>query len=334
MNVRKTTIIDIAKSLGISPSTVSRALKDDYQISKKTRDAVVEAAKRLNYTPNPMARGLLSKKSHLIGIIVPDIANHFCSNIISSIGKGLKDTGYHSMVFQSNESFLAEIELSETIIKLGVDGLLVSVSRETVNYDHLKKIIELGLPMVMFDRVIKKLNAPRVKVDNYIGAFRAVEHLIEKGRKRIVHIAGPQSLNIAKERKEGYLAALKKHGLSIDTNLIVYDELNRVGSPESIMKIIKQEAGFDAVFCAANPLGTYKELIKQGYKIPGEISIVGFSDDPYLEYFEPSISTVKQPIEEIGRTAIELLLEEIKKPGFQKKDIVLEPELIIRESSL
>ena len=334
MSIKKTTIVDIAKSLGISPSTVSRALKDDYQISIKTRDAVAEIAKKLNYTPNPMARGLISKKSFLIGIIIPDIANHFCSTIISSIGKGLTDTGYHSMVFQSNETFLEEVELSETIIRLGVDGLLISVSRETVNFDHLKKITELGIPLVMFDRVIRKLNVPKVRVDNYGGAFMAVEHLIAKGRKKIAHVAGPQSLGITKERKEGYLAALKKHGLTIDTNLIVYDKLDRVGSPESIMKIIKQNTGFDSVFCAANPLGTYKELIKQGYEIPREISIVGFSDDPYLEYFEPSISTVKQPIEEIGRIAIDLLLKEIKKPGFQQKDIVLEPELITRKSSL
>ncbi|MEA3446122.1 MAG: LacI family DNA-binding transcriptional regulator, partial [Bacteroidota bacterium] len=221
MRGSQVTIKDIARELKISPSTVSRALKNHPDISKKTKAAVNELAQKYGYRRNPIALSLLQSKSNIIGVVIPEIVHFFFSSIISGIEDVASRAGYNVMICQSNESYEREIETVQALSASRVDGLLISVSKNTYEFDHLKDLENVGIPVVFFDRVCQEIDTHKVVIDDFNGAFQAVEHLISIGRKRIAHLSGPQNLLIGKKRLEGYLHALKKHDLPIDENLII-----------------------------------------------------------------------------------------------------------------
>jgi DNA-binding LacI/PurR family transcriptional regulator len=338
MKKSRTTITEIAKELKISPSTVSRALNNHPAISKKTREAVIELAKKRNYLPNLLALNLLKKRTNTIGVIVPEITSYFFSSIISGIQDLLNPLGVNMIIGQSNESFDEEKSLVRTFASIRVDGFLISPSSKTKNFDHLKILTENNIPLVIFDRDCEGIEVDKVFVDEYKGAFQAVEHLINSGCRRIAHIAGPSTLSTARHRLDGYKEALKLHGLPVVKEYIVE---SRGFTPKHGIRPTKQLLALpnppDAIFTINDgvAIGAMFVLKEAGIIIPDQISIIGFDDDPHSSYFKPSLSTVWQPTYELGMLSARILMKRVNTNNDLSKIRVekLFPELIIRGSS-
>jgi LacI family transcriptional regulator len=340
MKFEPVTIKDIGKALGLSTSTVSRALRGSYEISAETKKLVLEYAERINYRPNPIALSLKERRNHSIGVIVCEIANNFFSQAISGIDSIAYNSGYHVIISQSHESFERETVITDYLASRSVDGLLVSVSSETKEYDHFKQLYEKGLPIVFFDRVVADINTHKVIADNFKGAYDATEHLIANGFKRIAHITSAPYLSISQERLQGYQTALQKNNIAFDEKLVhycyhggmIYDEVE-----ESLKKIFKLPVSPDALFTAGDRITTtcIAALQKLGKKIPADIAVIGFTNSNLSEVFNPPLSVVRQPAFEIGQVATELLISmiESKRPVTEFSIKVLQTELVIRESS-
>ncbi len=331
------TIKDIARELNISPSTVSRALKNHPDISPETKQAVNELAKRLNYKPNAVALSLKQQRSNTIGVIIPEIVHYFFSSVISGIEDVAYDAGFNVIICQSNEIYEREVANSNTLLASRVDGVLVSITKETEDFQHLSNFMDNNVPVVFYDRIVPGLFADQVIIDDKKAAYEATEHLIQSGRTRIVHFAGPQNLLIGRQRKDGYTKALKKAGLPIEEELIIEaDSFEKARI--SIMKLIHQKTDFDGLF-AVNDLtaiGAMQTLQKRGYKIPDDIAIVGFSDGRFSGITNPTLTSVDQHGYEMGTVASQMLLKRIKAEDrdypFETK--VLNANLIVRGSTL
>ncbi|MCK4689585.1 MAG: LacI family DNA-binding transcriptional regulator, partial [Candidatus Marinimicrobia bacterium] len=239
MKKRQVTIKDIAKKLNISPSTVSRALRDHPDISTQTKKRVNSLAEELDYQPDSIAQSLKKRRTNLIGVIVPEIKHNFFSAAISGIEEVAYRAGYAIIVSQSNESYDRECVNVRALISNRVAGLLISISQTTEISDHFKLLERQGIPFVFFDRVCEDIEASKVVVDDFHGAFKAVEHLINSGYKRIAHLAGPKHLSISQCRLNGYLSALKKHEIPYDENLIVHGGLNEEDGIKGFQKLLK-----------------------------------------------------------------------------------------------
>jgi LacI family transcriptional regulator len=338
MKSNQVTIKDIARELNISPSTVSRALKDHPDISPETKKIVNDLARELNYQPNAIALSLRGGKTNTIGIIIPEIVHFFFSTIISGIEEVAYSAGYNVIICQTNESYLREVTDTNALLSSKVDGMLVSISRETKNFDHLKKVRDSGIPIVFFDRFCDELNTSRVIVNDYDGAFHAVEHLIEQGCKRIAHFEGPTNLLISKNRLEGYHAALKKHGMETSPSLIrTCPNGSQEEAFELMTDMLESHDPPDAVFCHSDlsAFGVMQATKKKGLKIPQDVAVVGFSNWQFSSFVEPPLSTVIQPGFEMGMIAAELLLNELnaKDNEFDHVTRKLKAELVIRDSS-
>jgi len=331
------TIKDIARELKISPSTVSRALKDHPDISDDTKKAVNDLAKKLNYRPNAVALSLKQKRSNTIGVIIPEIVHYFFSSVISGIEDVAYEAGFNVIICQSNEKFEREVTNTNTLLSNRVDGVLVSISKETENFDHFYNLRDNAVPMVFYDRIVPGLFADQVIIDDLDAAYRGTRHMIDSGRKHIAHFAGPQKLLIGQLRKEGYIKALRESGLPIDEDLIIEaDSFEKARM--AIMKLLNQNKKVDGVF-AVNDLtaiGAMQTLQKRGIKIPDDIAIVGFSDGRFSGITDPTLTSVDQHGYEMGTTATEMLLKRITSEDnnypFETK--VLNANLIVRGSSL
>jgi LacI family transcriptional regulator len=338
MNKNPTTLSDIAKQLNISVSTVSRALHDHPAISKNTKKRVINLAKKLNYQPNLLALSLLNKKTHTIGIIVPEITSYFFSSVINGIQDLINDTEYRLIISQSEESFEKEKRILETLAKVRVDGLLVSPTSETHNAQHFNNFIDAGSPLVIFDRDCAGFNADKVLVDDYDGAFQAVEYLIKTGCKRIAHISGPADLSISSHRLSGYLDALKKHNITVDSQLIYnVDGFSPEFGVEATKAMLNLPQLPDAIFAINDgiAIGAMYVIKEAGFKIPDQISVVGFDDEPHSSYFIPPLTSVWQPVYDMGLLSARILLNRLQgnAPNETPRYEILKPELIIRESS-
>ena len=337
MKSAQVTIKDLARELNISPSTVSRALKDHPDISPETKKAVNDLAKKLNYYPNAVALSLRKSKTNTIGVIIPEIVHFFFSTVISGIEEVAYASGYNVMVCQSNEVYDREVTDTYALLASRVDGMLVSISRETENIDHLKEIQDRGVPLVFFDRIGEGVSASQVVVDDEKGAYDAVCHLIEMGYKNIAHVSGPPGLLISKMRMNGYKKALQEHNLPVREELI-FDAVTgtREEAYDKIKSKLKSGIKIDAVF-AHSDMCAYGALLavqENGMKVPDDCGIVGFSDWQFSAFLNPSLSTVMQPGYEMGRAAAELFIRESKaEEELPPEKIVLETELIIRDSS-
>ncbi|WKV11126.1 LacI family DNA-binding transcriptional regulator [Marivirga harenae] len=333
------TIKDIAKELGVSPSTVSRALKDHPDISVDTKKEINELAKKLNYQPNTVALSLRQSKTNTLGVIIPEIAHFFFSAVISGIEDIAHDAGYHVIITQSNESFEREVMNTKALFNSRVDGILMSVSRETENYDHLQSLLDYDIPLVFFDRIIDSLNACKVIVNDEQGAYEATTHLIEQGCYRIAHLAGPQNLAISKNRLNGYKAALADNRYMIDDNLIKVCGLGTFEEAESITnEILDYRFPPDAIF-ANNDVAAYGAMMairKKKLRIPEDIAIVGFSNWRFSSLIQPALSSVTQPGFKMGQEATRLLMKQINKGEDEEsitETISLKTNLVVRESS-
>ena len=330
------TIKDLARELNISPSTVSRALKDHPDISPETKRVVKELAISMNYQPNLMAQGLRKSKSNTIGVIVPEFIHFFFSTVIAGIEDEAYGRGYHVMMTRSAEEYEREVKNVHALWNSRVDGLLISFSKNTFSFDHFRQMIDNGLPIVFFDRSTDELGCSKVVVDDRDGAFNAVELLISKGCKRIVHLAGPKSLLISRERYRGYVDCLKKHNIDIDEALIIpcpegeYEE-----SRQKILELIKTVDDIDGIFANHDmaALGAIAALQENGIKVPEQVKVIGFSDWQFSHLVKPQLSTIAQPGFEMGQEAARLLIDEIESGIMLGVQTELKTNLIEREST-
>lgn len=336
MRSNQVTIKDIARELGVSPSTVSRAMKDHPDISPATKQQVRELVEKLKYKPNAIALSLRSRKSNTIAVVVPEIVHHFFSSVISGIEEIAQGACYNVMIFQSNESFEREVAIAQSLASNQADGVLVSISKTSRKFGHLKELMNDGLPLVFFDRACDEIEADKVIVDDFNGAFNAVEHLILTGCRRIAHFSTPQHLQIGYQRKRGYISALEKHGIEPDEALMVkcdtHEEALKI-TPE----IMRLDNPPDAIF-AVNDLtatGVLKVLKQMRFRIPEDVSVIGFTDGLVATVTDPPLSTVSQHGYEMGKKAMEILLKRIDalEEDYYVATEVIPTELIIREST-
>lgn len=335
MKSNQVTIKDIARELGISPSTVSRALKDHPDISQETKNLVNELATKLHYRPNVIALSLRSQKSNVIGVIIPEIVHYFFSSVISGIEEVANENGYSVMISQSGEDYSKEVATCDTFLNGIIDGILVSVTKETKEYDHFKRLEEEGIPIVFFDRMVEEIHADSVIIDDLGGAYQATEHLIIQGRRKIVHFQGPQNRLIGQNRLNGYLKAMSDNGVVIDKSLLIPCD-NFHSALIETQKLIDNKVKFDSIFTVNDftAAGAIKVLQRNGLKVPQDISVVGFGDDLTAEMLDPALTTVKQPGFEMGKKAMEMLIHRIRqtKPEPTKTEI-LKTSLVVRDSS-
>jgi len=339
MKKNPTTLSDIAKKLNISVSTVSRALHDHPAINANTKKQVIHIAKELNYQPNLLALNLLTRKTNTIGVIVPEITSYFFSSVINGIQDLINDTGYHLMISQTEESFKKEQKILEAMAKVRVDGFLISPTSETSDAQYLNSLINNGIPVVLFDRDCVGFKGDKVLVDDYDGAFQAVEYLIKTGCKRIAHITGPPDLSISQHRLNGYFDALTKYLIEQDEQLIVkVSGFTPEYGVEAARKIMEQPDLPDAIFAINDgvAIGAMYVIKEAGIKIPGQISIVGFDDEPHSSYFIPPLTSVWQPVYDMGMLSARILLNKLSGNQNNKdyRNELLKPELMIRASSL
>ena len=331
------TIKDIARALNLSTSTVSRALRDSYEISPETKRLVMEYAERLNYRPNPIALSLKGSSSKALAVIVPQIANNFFSQAINGIEAIAYNRGYHVIIFQTHESYEREMANVQQALARRVDGLLLSLSSETSDVAHLHALHAQGVPLVLFDRVAPGLPVTQVVADNFGGAYAATAHLLQTGRRRIAHLTIPPYLSITQERLAGYRAALEQYGVAFDENLVRYGTFGPDEADELVEQLLAQEPRPDAFFTASDrlALGCLTALRKRGIRIPEDISLIGFTNLPAAEMLNPPLSTVTQPAQEIGQLAAERLIEliERKQKASPPATVKLPTTLVVRESS-
>lgn len=337
-NSKNTTITDIAKKLKISASTVSRALNDHPDIKEETKNQVKLLAKKLNYSPNPIARSLKSNKTTVIGVIVPEIKHDFFSSAISGIEEVAYHSGYTILVCQSNESYEREVINTNALIHQRIAGLVVSISQTTRNGDHFQELINRGIPLVFFDRACNDISANKVIIDDAKSAFTAVTHLIERGRKKIAHLSGPSALDICKQRWKGYKNALEKANLPVSNDLVLFSNgLHEADGYNSMDSLLKKNIIPDSIFAVNDPvaIGAFQRIKEAGLMIPKDIAIVGFSNNKITSLIEPPLTTVNQPSFEMGKKAAEMLIEMIEncKSNGKIRTIILETELIIRKST-
>lgn len=332
------TILDIAKALDISKSTVSRALQGHTDIKEATRKAVLNMAKRLDYQPNLHAKSLVKSKSNTIGIIVPEFVNSFFPTVIIGAQQIATEAGYNVIIMQSQESVRTEIANTQVLLASRVEGVIISMTRETSVFDHFRAFERHGIPIVFFNRICEKIEASRVMVNDYEGAYNAVEHLILNGYKKIAHISGPSNLRLSQNRIKGYLDALKAHKLPVNEKWIVHHDLTRENAWASAQRLLTARSRPDAIFCVNDPCAIQTLLYAKmvGIRVPDQLGIVGFSDDPISSIIEPHLTTVSQPVSEMGKIAMSMLLDQITQgPGnYTPVHTKLPTKLIIRQSSV
>ncbi len=332
----RVTIKDIARELSISPSTVSRALKDHPDISQETKRKVKELAGKLNYIPDPIALSLKSRKSKIIGVIVPEIVHYFFSSVISGIEDIAYSSGYNVMFCQSAETYEREIQNVETLLSSRVEGILASVSKYTINFDHFRKVIESGIPLVFYDRVCIELETDRVVVDDYQGAFNATEHLINEGCRNIFLLSTTDYLEIGKERKKGFIDAMCKNGQKIrEEQILKCDTI--ADARDIIPELFSLANPPDGIF-AVNDLTAAETMIiakEHGIKIPEDLAIVGFTNGQIAQLTDPRLSSVEQFGFNIGREAVKMLIKRLETVpnDYPVETKVIETKLIVKGSS-
>lgn len=341
MKKKKTTIHDIAKHLDITASTVSRALRNSSRISDKTIESVHKTAKKLNYQPNNIAAALRKGKSNVIGIIIPMADRNFFASIIRGIEEVVNDSGYNVIICQSNDSTEKEKSNINTLLESQVDCIMASYAKSTTDFNHYKEIIDREVPLILFDRLhesLESLDVDAVVIDDYMGAYKATQHLIDQGCRRIVHFSGPEHVSIYKERKRGYKEALIQNSIDVDESLILESDLKLQAGKEMTENILKWDQLPDAIFSSSDysAIGAMEVLKSNQIKIPDQIAIVGFSNESFTSFVEPALSTVEQHSKKIGQYAANLFLDMVKKNkgDHTSTKTVLSPELIIRKSSL
>jgi LacI family transcriptional regulator len=338
-SISKITILDIARELNITAATVSRALSDHPAIRESTKKMVKETAIKLNYQPNKIASALRLGKSNIIGVIIPSAEINFFGSVVHGIEKVANENNYNVLIYQTNESYEFEKKGVQTFLQSRVDGILASISKETINLDHYQEIKKRGVPLILFDRVSDVLDVSSVVVNDYDGAFEATKHLIKQGCRSIAHIGGQQHVNIFNQRLKGYIDALNVHNIPVDEDLIVYGKVSIESGKDCMRKLLEGKHKPDGVFAVEDftALGAMQAIKAVNKKMPDEIAMVGFANEAFGEYITPSLSTVSQQTVRMGEEAAKLFFDfngKAESIPSKPKKLVLEPELICRQSSL
>jgi LacI family transcriptional regulator len=330
-------IKQLAQQLHLSISTVSRALNDSYDISPETRKKVLELARKLNYQPNPHASSLRKHTSKTIAVVVPEIANNFFALAINGIQSAAREKGYHVLIYVTNESDKIESESLQHFQSGRIDGLLISVSNKTVHDQDLLRIQEQGIPLVFFDRVRDEFETAKVTTDDFESGFKAAEHLIQQGCKRIAYLQISKNLSIGMNRMRGYLEALKKYNLKEDKKLIIDCVDDREKNYALIQALLKSKERPDGIFASVEHLAITSYLVCKDLKlkIPKNVKIISFSNLETAALLNPSLTTITQPAFEIGKEAAAILIKALTKKGFQltNSKLVLPSRLFQREST-
>ncbi|WP_018479505.1 LacI family DNA-binding transcriptional regulator [Pontibacter roseus] len=334
----KVTIHDIAEKLNITASTVSRALNDNPRISDATKKAVLKTAKQLNYQPNNIAAALRNGKSFIIGVIVPTADRYFFASVVRGIEEIANNLNYKVIICQSYDIYEKEVQTIEALLNARVDGIIASISKNTENFDHFKKVQSKGIPLVLFDRTTDELEVSQVMIDDYLGAYKSVEHLIQQGCKRIAHFTSTKKVSVFKERLRGYTDALRDYEIPFDEQLVVRSNLQLEDGRESMETLLKLKTMPDAVFSSSDyaAMGAMQVLKERNIRIPEQVALAGFSNEPFTSFTDPTLTTVDQRSIKMGNITAELFFEHFKSgdKAFVPQKTVLKPELIIRNSTL
>lgn len=338
MKKKEVTIYDLAHELNFSPSTISRALNNDKSIGKKTTKKVQEAAERMGYRPNSLAASLRSNKTKTIGIMVARINSPFMSTLISGIEDAARKANYNVLISQSNENYENEVQNAKALYDSRVGGLIVSLAMETKDTSHFQQFLDNNIPVVFVDRIPRELNSYRVIIDNYTAGYKATKHLIEQGCKRIAHFGGAQHVNVYNLRMKGYIDALVENNLEVDQSLIMkLSTMSFDQGKEAMEKLLERESPPDGLFSANDSaaVGAVLHAKSKGVKIPQELAIIGFNDDPVASIVEPSLSTISHPARRMGELATQRILDhsENSLATSVSEITMLDTEVIVRASS-
>lgn len=336
--VKEVTIYDIAGKLNISVATVSRALKDDKLVSKKTRKKITDLAEELGYRSNHFARNLRQQQTNTIGVIIHELNSNFITSVLAGIEKVTTEAGYDLIIAHSSESYKKEMANAKNLFHKRVDGLIASLSFDTTDLEHFKPFVDKGVPVIFFDRVEQDGKNSVVIIDNYKCGYQATKHLIEQGCTRIAHVTSSLKRNVYSQRYKGYQDALFDNGIVFDENLLIVNDLSEQAGIDSAMQILDMKPLPDGIFLtndfvAAVCMRTLKE---HGIAIPNEIAIVGFNNDAIGKLIEPSLTTINYPGMDMGEIAARNLINHLKGIGniHQTNTIIVRSDLIIRKSSL
>jgi LacI family transcriptional regulator len=335
LTIKKTTIHEIAKELNTTASTVSRALNNNPRISDETKRKVLEMAEKLGYEPNTMAAALRMGRSRLIGIIVPFADRIFFSSVIRGIEEEVKKHGYNVIICQSYEKVDNEIDDVNALLSAQVAGIIISMSRETDSVEHLNKVIKKNKTLVLFDRSSDLVKASSVVIDDYHGAYTAVSQLIQSGYKKIAFFSGNKKVSIFKERYRGYLAALNDNNLPVNENFIVEVRSDVQQGTLATEQLMNGKDKPDAILSSSDfsALGAVKWLLANNYSVPQDVGVIGFGNDPFTQYLDPTMSSVDQKSMEMGKIAAQVFLEQLEGKNDTIRKVLLTPELIVRDSS-
>ncbi|WP_299129742.1 LacI family DNA-binding transcriptional regulator [uncultured Winogradskyella sp.] len=336
----KTTLKEIAESLGISISTVSKALKNYPDVSQRTKQKVIAAAKAFNYSPNVFAQSLRSNRSQTIGLIIPSTVHYYFSNIINVILKEAELKDYMVIILQSNEDFELEKKQIDLLINKGVDGILISLSNNTNDFKHLQKVIDYNIPLVLFDKITKLIRCSKVIINDIKASYDAVTYLINKGYRRIAYFRGDLNPQNSIDRFLGYKKALEDHNIKYDASLVyICPKANFEEGYANTKKLIEvDKKNIDAIFTITDltAIGVINYLNEHKIKIPDEVAVFGFSNWFMSSVITPTLSSVEQNANDTGRKSFEILFDEIenKLKGLEinHQTITIDTELIIRDS--
>ena len=330
------TMKDIAREFNTSVATVSRALKDSPRISEEKRRAIQQYAKEHNFFPNFLAESLRNSKvmqPKIIGVIVPELAHYYFSTVLAGIEEEARARNYRIMVAQSNEKYEREVKICQSFYENKVCGIIVSQAKDTTKYDHFNQLLQSGVPLVFYDRICTGVNADRVVVDDYQGAFNAVSHLIETGCKRIAFFGSPMTLEISKNRFNGYKDALKRHGIEFDEKLALFCD-NRSDAEAITPELLKKDDHPDAFFAVNDDtaIGIMYAAKRMGFKVPDDISICGFTNGQRAIACDPMLTTVEQRGKRVGEEAADILIGHVEGtiPRNKVERRIVRTRLIIR----
>lgn len=335
---KEVTIYDIASKLGLSPSTVSRSLSNNPQVSKKTKKRIVDAARAMGYRSNRFASNLRTQRTHTLGIIVPKLNSNFVSSVLAGIEKVANKAGYNLIISQSQESEKKEIASAATMFNNRVDGLIVSLAFDTRDLSHFDPFFKKEIPVMFFDRVSRGKSSTNVIIDNFRAGYEATAHLIDQGCRTIAHITGNLSRNVYADRLKGYEQALRDHGIQVDKGRVIVNNLNEESSLEAAEQVLAMRPVPDGLFIANDSAAAIcMQVLKDaGYGIPSDIAVVGFNNDLVAKVVEPNLTTINYPGEEMGEIIARNLVNHLEgiAPLATTHTIIINSELLIRQSSL
>lgn len=338
-NQKRTTIYDIARKLNLNASSVSRALSNTSKVSEATKKLILDTAKEMNYQPNSLASNLRRGSNRTIGVIVPRINQNFFANVIAGLEEITYEHGYNLVICQSNESYEREVECVNTLINQQVNCIVISVTADFQDDEHIRNILKHGIQLIQFDRVADNVDTLKVLNDNRQSSIEAISHLIGQGYKRIALLEGPQNLNIFRQRKDGYLEALKMHGFDIVPELMRENAWTQELSATATRELLSLPNPPDAIFASTSDfsaLGVLEVATKMGISVPDQLGICGYSNEAFTEITSPSITTIDQHSVDMGKAIAKLYFKEARSEAEVSvpRIINIQPQLIIRDSTL